>query len=118
LYIFHFIVAASVLRHVLSLPGLHNLRPIMHYEAIRMVMLAALTFSAATLSWFLYERRLLQLKRFFPYTRALPNGLWCSRDDLQCAIQDQPRSPREAGANSVSSVSLSGSDESYGDSGA
>ena len=31
--------------------------------------LSAMTFSAATMSWFLYERPILNLKAYFPYAR-------------------------------------------------
>lgn len=69
LYIFHFIMAYSVLNKILRWSLLRPLRSLMLNEWITMLVLTIMTFTAATASWFLYERPFLKLKRFFPYSR-------------------------------------------------
>lgn len=69
LYVFHFIIAFSVFKRVLALPMLRGLKPAIQHQAVSIVVLLAMTFTAATLSWILYERPILKLKRFFPYIR-------------------------------------------------
>lgn len=69
LYVFHFIMAYSGLKRLLTWPIFRSLNHIMTWPGVTFLTLSAMTFSAASLSWFLYERPLLNLKRFFPYTR-------------------------------------------------
>ena len=70
LYIFHFIMVNFVLRRILAWPLLRNLEPLLRWHGVKFLTLSLMTFVAACLSWFLYERPILRLKRFFPYTRS------------------------------------------------
>lgn len=74
LYIFHFIMAYSVLGKILRWSFLRPLGLLMLKEWVTVPVLTIMTFMAATASWFLYERPLLKLKRFFPYTRKVAIG--------------------------------------------
>jgi peptidoglycan/LPS O-acetylase OafA/YrhL len=69
LYVFHFIMSYSALQWLLTLPIFRGLQPMMAWHGVRFVTLLAMTFFVASLSWFLYERPLLNFKRYFPYTR-------------------------------------------------
>jgi peptidoglycan/LPS O-acetylase OafA/YrhL len=69
LYVFHFIMAYAGLKLLLTCPIFQGLKHILSWRGATFSTLLAMTFAAASLSWFLYERPLLNLKRFFPYSR-------------------------------------------------
>jgi peptidoglycan/LPS O-acetylase OafA/YrhL len=80
LYVFHYIIAYSVSKALMEWSSLRALRPAMHSDAVRLLVLSVLTFILATASWFLYEQPILSLKRFFPYARV---GFRPQTHDLQ-----------------------------------
>jgi peptidoglycan/LPS O-acetylase OafA/YrhL len=71
LYLFHFIVVFVILHRIMDSSLVRPMKPIILRNAVAIFALAALTFIAASASWFFYERPLLRLKRFFPYTRRI-----------------------------------------------
>ncbi len=50
-------------------PTLHGVNALLNWHGMRMLLLSAMTLAAATVSWFLFERPCLSLKRLFPYSR-------------------------------------------------
>ncbi len=68
LYLFHMIMI-HFLRIALASPPLAQFKPIISRHSASVLTLTAMTFAVASASWFAYERPLLKLKRYFPYTR-------------------------------------------------
>jgi peptidoglycan/LPS O-acetylase OafA/YrhL len=75
IYVLHLLSGFALDFLLFRLPGyrlmerLHISPGVYNHPAVRLPLLAAITLSAAALSWKFYEGPLNNLKRFFPYSR-------------------------------------------------
>ncbi|MCB1120444.1 MAG: acyltransferase [Verrucomicrobiae bacterium] len=69
LYLFHLLVQHVVLKLQPRLEFFQGQKPVLEHKLANLFLLTVTTLIVASASWILYERPILALKRFFPYTR-------------------------------------------------